>query len=98
MVILIPLGVWQAFGYLAMAGKSLKIGILQKHKMAARALVWPRKFLVKKQKLLNFVNHWRSTKSGNSEIKNWHVKAIFHFLAFLPLLIWQFQAVPECEL
>ena len=35
-----PSGAWQTFGYLAMAGQSLEIGILKKHKMAPRGSVW----------------------------------------------------------
>ena len=56
------------------------------HKMASRGLVWPWNFLVKKQKLLIFVNHSRNAKVGACEIKNWQVRASFNFLAFWPLL------------
>ena len=52
------------------------------------------KKLVKKQKLVIFVNHWRSAKSWNSDIKNERVRAIFHF--------WHFAFVeltaPGCKL
>ena len=75
------------------ASQSPKIHFPQKHKMAASGLVWPQNFLVKKQKLLIFVNHWRSAKSETSDIKNGQVRAIFQFSAFCPLLNWQFQGV-----
>ena len=61
--------------------------------MASGGLVWPQKLLVKKQKLLIFVNHWRTAKSETSDIKNGQVGAIFQFLAFFPLPNWQFQGV-----
>ena len=40
------------------------------------------KFYGKKKKLLIFVNHWRSAKSGTSDIKNWQAIAILIFQYF----------------
>ena len=64
---------------------------LQKRKIAATGLVWLQIFLFKIQKLQIFVYHWRSAKTVNSDIKNEGVRAIFHFLAFWPLLNLQPQ-------
>ena len=48
--------------------------------MAARGLVWPQNFLIKKQKLLIFVNLWSNLKSGASEIKNGNSSSIFNLI------------------
>ena len=61
--------------------------------MAPSGLVWLRNFLVKKLKLLIFVNHRRSLKSEISDIKNGQVGAIFKVSAFCPFLKWQFNGV-----
>ena len=81
-----PSGVQQTSRCQATASQSLEMHFLQKHKMAATGLVWPGNFLVKKQKLLIFVNHWRTAKSGNSDINNELERAILFVLAFWPLL------------
>ena len=54
-----------------LASLSLKMFflLLQKHKLAPRGLVWPQKCLAKKKKLLIFVNHWRSAKTGICQTK-----------------------------
>ena len=82
-----PSDVWQHFGYLATASGSLKIEFLKKHKMAARGLVWPRNFLVRKWKLLIFMNHWKSAKTWTCQTKIERARAIFQFCLFWLLTI-----------
>ena len=65
-----PFGVTKPLGDRAIGRQSPKTRFWPKYKMAARDLVWPRNFLVKKQKFLKFVNQWRSVKSGPCVTKN----------------------------
>ena len=45
-------GVWQPFGCPPLASQSMKIWVLQKHKMAARGFIWPWTFFGQKILLL----------------------------------------------
>ena len=60
-----PLTVRQPFGCQATASQSPKTMFLQKHKMAARGLVWPLNFSVKKQKVAHFCEPLEVCKNLN---------------------------------
>ena len=83
-----PSEVLQTFGYWATASQSLEIRSLQKHKTAARGLVWHKNNLLWKQKLLIFqriggFQNLRSVWPKLSEL--W-----LFFLPFLAICHWRF--------